>query len=158
MDMEKPRPKVGIGIYIVDGRGNLLMILRKTTHEPGTWCPPGGHLEIGESFLECCKREVKEEVGLNISEYRLKYDGLRQLAGTLSAHKAHLYSVCLNTSELEWLKSQKGIPHGADLDNPTGERAYTEIWTLRELLKNNLTDWSNVGMILSLFIEKWGGK
>ena len=66
--MEKERPKVGVGVYIMDGKGNLLMTLRKTAHEPGTWCPPGGHLEMGESFLECCKREVMEEVGLELKD------------------------------------------------------------------------------------------
>lgn len=52
----------------MDGKGNLLMTLRTSTHEPGTWCPPGGHLEMGENFLDCCKKEVKEEVGLDIEE------------------------------------------------------------------------------------------
>lgn len=65
------RPKVGIGVYIMDSKGNLLMTLRKTAHEPGTWCPPGGHLEMGESFFDCCKREVKEEVGLDIEDVEL---------------------------------------------------------------------------------------
>lgn len=64
MNMEKARPKIGIGVYMMDGKGNLLMTLRTSAHARGTWCPPGGHLEMGESFLECCKKEVKEEVGL----------------------------------------------------------------------------------------------
>ncbi len=66
--MEKTRPKIGIGVYIMDGKGNLLMTLRTSAHEQGTWCPPGGHLEMGESFLECCKKEVREEVGLELKE------------------------------------------------------------------------------------------
>ena len=69
--MEKVRPKVGIGVYIMDGKGNLLLTLRSGTHEPGTWCPPGGHLEMGESFLECCKKEVKEEVGLDLEDVEM---------------------------------------------------------------------------------------
>ena len=66
--MEKARPKVGVGVYIMDGKGNLLMLLRTTSHEPGTWCTPGGHLEMGESFLDVCKREVMEEVGLELED------------------------------------------------------------------------------------------
>ena len=69
--MEKIRPKIGIGVYIMDGKGNLLMTLRTSKHEPGTWCPPGGHLEMGEGFLDCCKKEVKEEVGLDIKDVEL---------------------------------------------------------------------------------------
>lgn len=64
--MEPQRPKVGVGVYIMDGQGNLLMTLRKSEHAKGTWCPPGGHLELGEEFSECCVREVKEEVGLDV--------------------------------------------------------------------------------------------
>jgi 8-oxo-dGTP diphosphatase len=30
----------------------------------GTWAPPGGHLEFGESFADCASREVLEETGL----------------------------------------------------------------------------------------------
>jgi 8-oxo-dGTP diphosphatase len=69
--MEITRPKVGVGVYITDGKGNLLMFFRKSPHEPGTWCPPGGHLEMGESFLDCCKKEVLEEVGLNLEEVEM---------------------------------------------------------------------------------------
>ncbi|MBU1039226.1 NUDIX domain-containing protein [Patescibacteria group bacterium] len=69
--MDIIRPKVGIGIYISDGKGNLLLTLRTSAHEPGTWCPPGGHLEMNESFLDCCKKEVKEEVGLNLTDIEI---------------------------------------------------------------------------------------
>lgn len=69
--MEKIRPKIGIGVYIMDGKNNLLMTLRTSKHEPGTWCPPGGHLEMSESFLDCCKKEVKEEVGLDLEDIEM---------------------------------------------------------------------------------------
>jgi 8-oxo-dGTP diphosphatase len=69
--MDKIRPKVGMGVYIADGKGNLLMTLRTSAHEPGTWCVPGGHLEMGESFLDCAKKEVREEVGLELEDIEI---------------------------------------------------------------------------------------
>lgn len=111
---------------------------------------PGGSSPHLSDPLTIAAEELREEVGLSLSEHRFKSHGLRQLAGTLSAHKAHLFSVKLKKSELDWLKSQRGIPRGVDLDNETGERTYVEIWTLREILSRNLLDWSNVGMILSV--------
>ncbi|KKT81920.1 MAG: hypothetical protein A3B99_04530 [Candidatus Yanofskybacteria bacterium RIFCSPHIGHO2_02_FULL_44_12b] len=111
---------------------------------------PGGSSPFLTDPLEVAVEEVREEVGLDIQARDLIILGSRQLAGTLSGHKAHLFGYRLTQSQLNWLESQKGIVHGADLDNPTGERAYTEIWTVADILKNNLLDWSNVGMILSL--------
>ena len=55
----------------MDGKGNLLMTLRTSAHESGKWCPPGGHLEMGENFLECCQKEVKEEVGLDLQDVEI---------------------------------------------------------------------------------------
>ena len=59
------RPGVGIGIY-VRKNGKLLVGKRKGAHAGGTWCAPGGHLEKGESWEECARREVKEETGIEI--------------------------------------------------------------------------------------------
>jgi 8-oxo-dGTP diphosphatase len=60
------RPKVGVGVF-VKRNGKILVGKRKGAHGEGTWALPGGHLEPGESFEECCKREVLEETGLTIN-------------------------------------------------------------------------------------------
>jgi 8-oxo-dGTP diphosphatase len=61
----KLRPKVGVGVLVKNG-GNIILLKRKESHGRGTWCPPGGHLEWGESLEDCAKREVKEESGCQI--------------------------------------------------------------------------------------------
>ena len=115
------------------------------------WELPGGSSPTSADPLETITDETYEEVGLVIEKSRFKSEASRQMAGTMSSHHGILYSAELTEAELERLKSQKGIPHGSDYpDNPTGERAYTEVLTLREVIKNNLTDWSNLGMILSV--------
>lgn len=43
------RPKVGVGVLIVDGN-KILLGKRKNAHGDGCWAPPGGHLEFGESW------------------------------------------------------------------------------------------------------------
>lgn len=68
--MEDKRPKVGLGIYIFNIKREILFLRRKGAHGAGDWCPPGGHLEFGESFVDCARREVKEEVGVNIKNIR----------------------------------------------------------------------------------------
>ena len=63
--MEYNRPKVGLGVIVVSD-GKVLLGRRKNAHGGGTWSFPGGHLEKHETFEECAKREVMEEVGIEI--------------------------------------------------------------------------------------------
>lgn len=65
--MASKRPAVGIGVLVVRD-GKLLFGKRKTSHGIGCWAPAGGHLEFGESFEECARREVFEETGLVVSD------------------------------------------------------------------------------------------
>ncbi len=59
------RPHVGVAVIIArDGR--VLLLKRKGAHGEGTWAPPGGHLEFGESLEECAIRETLEETGIVI--------------------------------------------------------------------------------------------
>lgn len=59
------RPKVGVGTIILNN-GKVLLGKRKGSHGEGDWCFPGGHLEGGESFYDCARRETLEETGLEI--------------------------------------------------------------------------------------------
>ncbi len=55
-------PRVGIGILVLRD-GKMLLGLRKGSHGANTWAAAGGHLEFGESFEECGRRELLEEAG-----------------------------------------------------------------------------------------------
>ncbi len=61
------RPKVGVGVLVID-KGRILLGERLGSHGEGTWSPPGGHLEFGESPEECAARELQEEAGLVATE------------------------------------------------------------------------------------------
>ena len=69
------------------------------------------------------------------------------MIATLSAHKAHLFSVELTEKELVQLKAQHGVAHGIVEDS---EQTYTEILTLKQILERPVVDWSMLGMILSV--------
>ena len=58
-------PGVGVGVIIRKG-SKVLLGKRKSSHGAGTWQFPGGHLELNESWEDCAKREVKEEVNIEI--------------------------------------------------------------------------------------------
>ncbi len=61
-------PKIGIGILILNEYQQILLGKRLVEHGYGMWSPPGGHLEYGETFEECARREIYEETGLSIEE------------------------------------------------------------------------------------------
>ena len=61
------RPKVGLGIIIVNNDGFVLIGKRKGSHAQ-EYSIPGGHLDLGETFEEGAIREIKEETNLDIFE------------------------------------------------------------------------------------------
>ena len=63
-------PLVGIGVAVLKDK-KILMGKRIGSHGSGSWCFPGGHLEYGESFEDCAKRETREETGIEIGDVRL---------------------------------------------------------------------------------------
>lgn len=63
------RPYIGMGVIIIRN-GKILLGKRRNAHGAGSWCCPGGHLEYGESFETCARREVSEETGLEIENIR----------------------------------------------------------------------------------------
>ena len=65
MSEEKNRPRVGLGVIIVNQEGMVLIGKRKNSHAP-YYSIPGGHLESGETFEDGAIREIKEETDLDI--------------------------------------------------------------------------------------------
>lgn len=62
--------KIGCEIFLrKDDR--LLFGKRNNCYGEGTWGLPGGHLEYGESLVECAKRELLEELGIQGLDFKL---------------------------------------------------------------------------------------
>lgn len=58
-------PRVGVALIACrKSDGNMLIGKRKGSHGAGTYAPPGGHLEHGETFAMCALRELYEETGI----------------------------------------------------------------------------------------------
>jgi ADP-ribose pyrophosphatase YjhB (NUDIX family) len=68
----REEPFWSAGGLIHDGRGRVLLV--RHSREKGwgdAWLTPGGMLEEGETVLDGLRREVHEEVGLEVTEPRL---------------------------------------------------------------------------------------
>jgi 8-oxo-dGTP diphosphatase len=61
--------RLGVGVLVVRD-GCVLLGERRGSHGAGTWAPPGGHLENGEDVATCAQRELREETGLELHEWR----------------------------------------------------------------------------------------
>lgn len=59
---------VGGGVLIFNDRNEVLLMKRgaKAKNEAGWWSKPGGSVEYGEKASDMAKREIKEELGVDI--------------------------------------------------------------------------------------------
>lgn len=92
------------------------------------------------------QHELAEEMGLLIEDTtRFKQVGSRQLAATLSVHRAHVYAVELTRDEFERLQAfaAQGGAFGQTHDS---ERTYVELTTLDRILELPV-DYATLGML-----------
>lgn len=104
-----------------------------------TWETQGGHIEVGETPLECAKRELFEESGITDAEIYpvcdyLGYNSLSSANGMVFLAIAHSLGT-LPESEIEEIRAFDTLP--IDLTYPkTSPKLYSEA---EKLLKEKLT-------------------
>lgn len=113
---------------IVDDDGRVLLTRRSTSPFLDLWVMPGGKIDLGEPILEALKREVHEEVGLEI-EIEGLIDVFEHLTpGEENCHFVILYYRCRplycdvvqnahEIAEADWVPSRElggyAMPAGA---------------------------------------------
>jgi 8-oxo-dGTP diphosphatase len=97
--------RVGVGVFIRKG-GKILLGKRKGSHGAGGWCPPGGHLEFGESWEECIERETMEEAGIKIKNVRFG-----TVTNDIFEEGKHYITICMvadyDSGEVRVLETEK---------------------------------------------------
>lgn len=63
---------LAVGAFILNKKNQLLIVKKspKEKIDAGKWVVPGGKVNKDEFIFEGLKREVKEEVNLDVSDYR----------------------------------------------------------------------------------------
>lgn len=83
---EKPKKRkhrIEVGIACIWREGKYLVQARpKGKSFEGSWEFPGGKREKGENFRECVKREIQEEVGIDVSVRPHFYEELHEFERT----------------------------------------------------------------------------
>ena len=82
---------VGCGALIVNDKNETLLIKRtsKSRNEAGFWSKPGGLVDFGETVEDAIKREIKEELGIEIE----LADYLGYTDHIISAEKQHWVAI-----------------------------------------------------------------
>lgn len=107
--------------------------------------PGGSSWEERADPLECASEEVHEETGIAIEASRFTYHGARQIAPTVSAHRAHLFSAPVTDEQLRQVDAGGDMPHGVAEDT---ERTYALRAKVGDIRQQNLVGWPDLGMIL----------
>lgn len=63
-------PRISPAVMVLIGRGRELLLARSPRFKPGVYSALAGFVEAGETLEQCAIREVREEVGLEISNLR----------------------------------------------------------------------------------------
>jgi 8-oxo-dGTP diphosphatase len=95
------RPKVGLGVIILKD-GKILFGQRLNAHGEGSWCVPGGHIEFGESFAECARRETLEETSIKIKNIKF----VTATNDVFAKENKHYITIYV---EAEWVSGQPKV-------------------------------------------------
>ena len=100
----QPHKKIGVGV-IYDQAGKILIDRRKAEGEMGgLWEFPGGKIEQNETVKDCIKREIKEEIGIEV---------LVKNCLTVIEHQYSQFQVTLFVHDCQYIK---GTPQTIECD------------------------------------------
>lgn len=117
--MDDKKHIVAITALIKNQKGDKFLMLKRNKNEiayPGKWALPGGKVEKGETIMDVLKREVTEETGLEIEDYKqflgdytfVRPDG-HNVVGLTFAVKAKSDDVVMSSDfeNYKWLTPQE---------------------------------------------------
>jgi len=117
--MDDKKHIVAITAVIKNQAEDKFLILKRSDQEiafPGKWAFPGGKIEKEQTIMETLRREVKEETGLDITDYKeylkdytfIRPDG-HNVVGLTFLVKANSDNVTIpvDFSEFAWVKPEE---------------------------------------------------
>ena len=109
-------------------RGNEILLQNRVKDDWKGYALPGGHVETGESIVDACIREMKEETGLTVS--KLKLCGIKQFPVDKGRYIVFLFKT--DSFEGQLCSSEEGGMEWVRVDELD---AYATVSDLKELLE-----------------------
>ena len=100
--------RVELTVLCLIENGDKLLLQNRVKNDWRGYTLPGGHVELGESFVDACIREVKEETNLDIKNPKLV--GVKQFPGEVGRYVVFLFKttefsgnlISSDEGEMEW--------------------------------------------------------
>ncbi len=113
--------------------GDKILLQNRVKKDWQGYALPGGHVEPGESFVDACYREMKEETGLDLFDVRLC--GVKQFPIEGGRYIVFLFKT--DTFEGELRSSEEGKMEWVSLDKL---QEYNTVEDLKDLIDVMLMD------------------
>ncbi|MEZ5744038.1 MAG: NUDIX domain-containing protein [Sphingomonadaceae bacterium] len=77
----------GVSVLVIDSEGRVLLV--RHSYGRRSWALPGGGCGRGEDMHDCARRELREELGLDLASLTHLWDLQETLSG--APHTAHVF-------------------------------------------------------------------
>jgi 8-oxo-dGTP pyrophosphatase MutT (NUDIX family) len=105
----------GVKCIVRDERGRVLFV-RHTYGDPGAWDLPGGGLRRGEAPEVCVRREMREELGIDLADLRLA--GRAEVAGHHKRTLLHCFAASTGGAPIRLAAAEIAQARWASPDAP----------------------------------------